>query len=111
MATKKAGGSTENGRDSWSKRRGVKRSGGQTVNAGEILIRQKGSWYHCGPYTYVAKDWTIHAEVAGVVSFRKCKKEKFNGRSEMCTVISIVPTGAKVEKPIAGKKVKAAAAK
>lgn len=91
MATKKAGGSTQNGRDSRSKRRGVKRSGGQAVNAGEILIRQKGSWYHTGPNTYVGKDWTIHARVAGIVSFRKCRKEKFNGRREMCTVVSILP--------------------
>ncbi len=111
MATKKAGGSTENGRDSWSKRRGVKRYAGQAVNAGEILIRQKGSWYHCGPYTYAAKDWTIHAEVAGVVAFRKCKKEKFNGRSEMCTIISIVPAGANATKPVDVKQAKVIAAK
>lgn len=91
MATKKAGGSTENGRDSRSKRRGIKRSGGQAVNAGEILVRQKGSEYRSGPNTYVSKDWTIHARVAGAVSFRKCKKEKFNGRREMCTVVSILP--------------------
>ncbi len=90
MATKKAGGSTENGRDSRSKRRGIKRSGGQTVNAGEILARQKGSWYRSGPNTYVGGDWTIHATIAGRVEFKKCKREKFNGRRELCTFVSVV---------------------
>ncbi len=90
MATKKAGGSTENGRDSWSKRRGVKRFGGQTVNAGEILVRQKGYWYRPGPNTYAAKDWTIHASVAGTVAFRKAKVEKFNRKREMQTIVSVV---------------------
>ncbi len=90
MATKKAGGSTENGRDSRSKRRGIKRSGGQLVNAGEILARQKGSWYRTGPNTYVGSDWTIHAAIAGRVAFKKCKREKFNGNKEMCTFVSVV---------------------
>lgn len=92
MATKKAGGSTENGRDSRSKRQGVKRYAGQIVNEGEILIRQKGSWYRTGPNTYVGSDWTIHAGVAGTVAFKKCKREKFNGRKEHCTFISVIPT-------------------
>ncbi len=91
MATKKAGGSTQNGRDSRSKRRGVKRHDGQMVNAGEILIRQKGSWYRSGPNTYVAKDWTIHAAVSGKVMFNKCKREKFNGSRELCTFIKVMP--------------------
>ncbi len=92
MATKKAGGSTENGRDSWSKRRGVKRFSGQNVNEGEILIRQKGSWYRTGPNTYVGSDWTIHAARTGTVAFKKCKRLKFNGKRELCTIISVVPT-------------------
>jgi large subunit ribosomal protein L27 len=91
MAHKKAGGSTTNGRDSISKRRGVKRFGGQVVNAGEILIRQKGFLYRPGINTYAAKDWTIHAGVAGTVAFRKCKVPKFNRRSEMATIVSVVP--------------------
>lgn len=90
MATKKAGGSTENGRDSWSKRRGVKRFGGQTVLAGEILVRQKGFKFRPGVNTYAAKDWTIHSNVAGKVEYKKVKVEKFNGRREMQTVISVV---------------------
>ena len=90
MATKKAGGSTENGRDSRSKRRGVKRYAGEKVNAGEILIRQKGSWYRTGPNTYAGSDWTIHAGVDGVVAFKKCKRPKFNGNRDLCTFISVV---------------------
>lgn len=90
MATKKAGGSTENGRDSWSKRRGVKRFGGQTVNAGEILIRQKGFLFRPGPNTYAGKDWSIHAGIAGKVFFRRAKIEKFNGRREIETIVSVV---------------------
>ncbi len=89
MATKKAGGSTENGRDSISKRRGVKRYGGQTVRAGEILIRQKGFWYRPGENTYVGKDWTIHAEIDGKVVFHKAKIKKFNGSRDLETIISI----------------------
>lgn len=89
MAHKKAGGSTTNGRDSISKRRGVKRFGGQTVNAGEILIRQKGSWYRAGPNTYLGKDWTIHAGIAGTVFFKQAKIEKFNGRRELETIVGV----------------------
>ncbi len=90
MAHKKAGGSTSNGRDSNSKRRGVKRFAGEVVNAGEVLIRQKGYWYRPGDNTYVAKDWTIHAAVAGKVAFSKSRVLKFNRRREMATHISVV---------------------
>ena len=91
MATKKAGGSTANGRDSWSKRRGVKRFAGEAVNEGEILIRQKGSWYRTGPNTYIGSDRTIHAGIAGKVAFKKSKKLKFNRSRELCTFVSVVP--------------------
>ncbi len=94
MATKKAGGSTENGRDSRSKRRGVKRFGGQTVNPGDILIRQKGYWYRPGANTYVGKDWTIHAEIAGKVVFHKAKIKKFNGSRDLETIISVAAVAA-----------------
>ncbi len=91
MAHKKAGGSTTNGRDSNSKRRGVKRHDGQVVQAGEILIRQKGFWYRPGENAYVGKDWTIHAGVSGKVSFAKRRVPKFNGRRELATLISVNP--------------------
>lgn len=95
MAHKKAGGSTSNGRDSVSKRRGVKRYGGQVVNAGEILIRQKGYWYRPGANTHVGKDWTIHASVNGTVRLQKKRMLKFNGMKERCTIIAIEPAKTK----------------
>jgi len=95
MATKKAGGSTQNGRDSISKRLGVKRYGGQVVNAGEVLVRQKGYTYRPGANTYAGKDWTIHAGIDGVVAFRKTKIKKFNGSRELETTISVVALAAK----------------
>lgn len=94
MATKKAGGSTENGRDSVSKRRGVKRFGGQTVTAGDILVRQKGFLVRPGTNTYLGKDWTIHSRVAGVVHFRKAKVMKFNRSKGLETIVSVVATKA-----------------
>lgn len=69
MAHKKAGGSTKNGRDSESKRLGVKRSGGQLVKAGEIIIRQRGSTVHPGVNAGMGKDYTIFAKEAGIVTF------------------------------------------
>lgn len=62
------------------------------MNAGEVLIRQKGFWYRPGTNVYVAKDWTIHASVAGKVVFKKIKVLKFNRRREMATVIGIEAT-------------------
>lgn len=94
MAHKKAGGSTNNGRDSNPKRRGVKRYGGQSVNAGEIIIRQKGYWYRPGQNTHVGKDWTIHADCDGVVKFSQKRMLKFNGKREKCTFVHIEPVAA-----------------
>jgi large subunit ribosomal protein L27 len=89
MAHKKAGGSTSNGRDSIAKRRGVKRFGGQVVSAGEIIVRQKGFWYRPGQNVHVGKDWTIHANVNGVVAFSEKRVPKFNGRRERCTLVHV----------------------
>lgn len=69
MAHKKAGGSTRNGRDSESKRLGVKRFGGQQVVAGNILIRQRGTQYHPGVNVGIGKDHTLFAVADGVVKF------------------------------------------
>lgn len=69
MAHKKAGGSTRNGRDSESKRLGVKRYGGQAVSAGNILIRQRGTRYHAGDNVGIGKDHTLFATADGVVKF------------------------------------------
>ena len=69
MAHKKAGGSTRNGRDSESKRLGVKRFGGQSVLAGNILIRQRGTKVHPGENVGLGKDHTLFAKSDGVVKF------------------------------------------
>ncbi len=95
MAHKKAGGSTQNGRDSNAKRRGVKRFGGQPVNAGEIIVRQKGFWYRPGANTHLGNDWTIHADIDGKVRFSQKRLIKFNGRKEKCTYVHIDPVAAK----------------
>jgi len=69
MAHKKAGGSSRNGRDSNSKRLGVKRYAGQQVNAGNILVRQRGSTFHPGSNVGMGKDYTLFALETGVVKF------------------------------------------
>jgi large subunit ribosomal protein L27 len=69
MAHKKAGGSTRNGRDSESKRLGVKRYGGQDVVAGNILVRQRGTHFHPGVNVGCGKDHTLFAKADGVVKF------------------------------------------
>jgi large subunit ribosomal protein L27 len=71
MAHKKAGGSTKNGRESHSKRLGVKRFGGQQVLAGNILIRQRGTRVHAGSNVGIGTDHTLFALVAGKVHFHK----------------------------------------
>ncbi len=69
MAHKKAGGSTRDGRDSESKRLGVKLFGGQAVKAGNILVRQRGTKFHAGYGVGLGKDHTLFAKVDGVVKF------------------------------------------
>ncbi|MBU1235669.1 MAG: 50S ribosomal protein L27 [Gammaproteobacteria bacterium] len=69
MAHKKAGGSSRNGRDSESKRLGVKRYGGQLVSAGSIIVRQRGTQFHPGENVGVGKDHTLFAKVEGKVEF------------------------------------------
>ena len=77
MAHKKAGGSSKNGRDSQSKRLGVKRFGGQLVKAGEIIIRQRGTNTHPGVNVGMGKDHTLFAKESGVV--HSSKDNVFNG--------------------------------
>ncbi len=69
MAHKKGGGSTSNGRDSQSKRLGVKRYGGELINAGSIIIRQRGTEFHRGENVGMGKDHTLFAKVTGKVVF------------------------------------------
>ncbi|MCG3169147.1 MAG: 50S ribosomal protein L27 [Pseudomonadales bacterium] len=84
MAHKKAGGSTRNGRDSESKRLGVKRFGGQVVKAGNIIVRQRGTRFHPGVNVGLGKDHTLFAKADGRVEFTV--KGPFSRRT-----VSIVP--------------------
>ena len=83
MAHKKGGGSVKNGRDSVSKRLGVKRFGGELVTAGSILIRQRGSKFSAGINVGVGRDWTLFALIDGHVKFEKGRRK-----------VSIVPGAA-----------------
>lgn len=77
MASKKAGGSTKNGRDSASKRLGVKRFGGEAVLPGTIIVRQRGTKFHVGNNVRLGRDYTIYATTAGEVKFERFSKERF----------------------------------
>ena len=83
MAHKKGVGSSKNGRESESKRLGVKIFGGQAAIAGNIIVRQRGTAHKAGENVYVSKDHTLHARVDGIVQFRKKKDNK--------SFVSIVP--------------------
>lgn len=87
MAHKKAGGSSRNGRDSVSKRLGVKRYGGEQVKAGNIIVRQRGSTFHAGKNVGMGKDFTLFATAPGKVLFAT---KGANNRK----TISIVPIAA-----------------
>lgn len=86
MAHKKAGGSTKNGRDSNPKMRGVKRYGGQKVNAGEILVRQVGTVFHPGRGVGLGRDFTIYAMITGYVKFERYDRKRKQ--------VSVYPTAA-----------------
>jgi len=73
MAHKKGGGSTSNGRDSNSKRLGIKNFGGELVIAGNIIVRQRGTKFHPGEGVGIGKDYTIYATRTGFVTFEKMR--------------------------------------
>jgi large subunit ribosomal protein L27 len=84
MAHKKGVGSSRNGRESHSKRLGIKIFGGQTAIAGNILVRQRGTQHHPGTNVGIGKDHTLFALVDGVVTFKKGKKDR--------SYVVVVPT-------------------
>ncbi|MDR0407173.1 MAG: 50S ribosomal protein L27 [Holosporales bacterium] len=86
MATKKAGGSSRNGRDSESKRLGVKKFGGQAVLAGNILIRQRGTKIRPGPHVGIGRDHTLFALITGTVAFATSRGHR---------IVSVIPTVSK----------------
>jgi len=83
MAHKKGVGSSDNGRDSKSKRLGVKLFGGQFAKAGNIIVRQRGTRFHAGDNVYMSRDFTLHASINGIVTFNKKRMNR--------TFISILP--------------------
>ncbi|OYX42494.1 50S ribosomal protein L27 [Candidatus Saccharibacteria bacterium 32-49-12] len=89
MSHVKAGGSSKNIHNNAGRRLGVKRFGGQTVNTGEVLVRQTGSTKIAGPGTFISRDYTIHAAKEGIVSFQQVKKRKFTGKTERRTQVSV----------------------
>lgn len=90
MAHKKAGGSSSLGRDSASKRLGVKLSDGQFAKSGSIIIRQRGTKYHPGKNVKKGKDDTLFATMSGLVKFSTKKLKKFNNRLKSTKIVSIV---------------------
>ena len=76
MAHKKSGGSSNTGRDSEGRRLGIKKFGGETVIAGNIIVRQRGTQYHPGKNVGMGKDHTIFAKIAGKVEFAKKSGDK-----------------------------------
>jgi large subunit ribosomal protein L27 len=76
MAHKKAGGSSRNGRDSQGQRRGVKVFGGETVRAGNIIVRQLGTRIHPGKNVGMGRDFTLFARIDGIVRFDRLDKER-----------------------------------
>ena len=84
MATKKAGGSSRNGRDSAGRRLGVKRYGGQIVSPGNIIVRQRGTKIHPGNHVGIGKDHSIFSLTKGKVQFKKSKLNR--------TFVSVIPS-------------------
>ena len=76
MATKKAGGSSKNGRDSAGRRLGIKKYGGQIVFPGNIIIRQRGTKIHPGNHVGMGKDHSIYSLIKGKVEFKKTKSDR-----------------------------------
>lgn len=92
MAHKKAVASTNNGRDSQAKRRGVKVYGGSPVIAGNIVVRQKGNKIFPGDGILQGKDFTLQATMAGVVRYYEKGRTRFDGKQVRSTFVTVDPT-------------------
>jgi large subunit ribosomal protein L27 len=101
MAHKKAGGSTRLGRDSKAQYLGVKASDGEFINAGSIIIRQRGTTIHPGKNVKKAVDDTLFAAVTGKVKFTQRKRHRFDGKLVLTKFANIIPLS---EKPVKSKK-------
>lgn len=91
MAHTKAGGSTQLGRDSKSKRLGVKIAGGQFVARGAIIVRQRGTKFHPGKNVRRACDDTLYALAEGIVRFKKRKLRKYDGALHLTKIVEVEP--------------------
>jgi large subunit ribosomal protein L27 len=91
MAHTKAGGSTKLGRDSAAKRLGVKKFDNQTVNTGNVLIRQRGTKWYPGLNTKKGQDDTLYALKDGIVKFSTKRKKDFTGKTKKVSVINVIP--------------------
>ena len=91
MAHKKSGGSTQLGRDSNPQYLGVKRNHGQYVNAGNILVRQRGTKVMAGTHVGVGNDHTLYALVDGIVAFARRQRIRFDGSRKWKAIVSITP--------------------
>lgn len=92
MAHTKSAGSTKLGRDSYSKRLGIKRFEGQKVKSGSVLIRQRGTKWHPGLNTRRGCDDTIYALVDGIVKFSNKRKKTFSGKVKRISLINVIPS-------------------
>ena len=90
MAHKKAGGSTSLGRDSKSKRLGVKKFDGQVVTPGMIIVRQRGTKIRPGENVKKGKDDTLYAKIAGLVKFSRKKVKRFDGSLKLAKYVSVI---------------------
>lgn len=90
MAKIKAGGSTQNTRDSNPKYLGVKKYGGQVVKPGDIIVRQRGSKFRAGTGVKMGKDDTLFATESGVVQFKKVKQKSFTGALRRRRIVNVV---------------------
>jgi large subunit ribosomal protein L27 len=97
MAHKKGQGSSRNGRDSNPQYRGVKRSDGQVVNSGTILVRQVGSKFHAGRNVGIGKDWTLFAKANGMVKFEQRKNRRYVSIVPMIVVADTEAPGSEAE--------------
>lgn len=89
MSHVKAGGTSKNVHNNPGQRLGVKRFGGQTVKAGEVLVRQTGATKQPGDGTYMSRNFTIHAANDGIVGFKKVKSRTFTGKTVRRTQVTV----------------------
>ena len=103
MAHTKAKGSTKLGRDSQSKRLGVKRFGGEIVSVGQVLVRQRGSKWYAGEGVKVGGDDTIYAMRSGRINFTRRSVRNYNGRKSQKTFVNVAPVQPVEKSPASAK--------